>query len=146
MPTAYDKAIAAALAKDVQRPPRLLALQPAQETARGGNKYGARKCEYNGLRFDSQKERRDWQDLEARQAACEIAGLRQGKRGEFRLEVNGVLITTYTPDAVYTDCATGQTVVQDSKSEATARARDYPLRKKLMRACFGITIVEIGKE
>lgn len=46
----------------------------------------------------------------------------------------------YVADFVYTDCDTGDTVVEDTKG---VRTRDYIIKRKLMLAVHGIQIREI---
>ena len=40
---------------------------------------------------------------------------------------------TYTPDFMYFDCEQNITVIEEVKSEYTAKIRDYPLRRKLLK-------------
>ena len=49
----------------------------------------------------------------------------------------------YTADFVYVDTATGETVVEDVKSEYTRKEKDYILRRKLMLDRHGLEIQEI---
>lgn len=48
----------------------------------------------------------------------------------------------YTADFVYEDAVTGQTIVEDVKSEYTRKEKDYILRRKLMLHVHGIRIKE----
>lgn len=102
------------------------------------NKYHAEPCEIDGVRFASKAEGRRYRILQTLARAGAIADLRLQVR--FPLVVNGHPIGRYTADFVYTDLATGQTVVEDVKGAAS---RDYILRKKLMKALHGIDIQEI---
>lgn len=102
------------------------------------NKYGAKKTIVDGIKFDSMREARRYQVLKARERVGQIAGLRRQAR--YDLEVNGVKIGRYTSDFEYEE--DGRWVVEDVKSPATKKARDYVLRKKLMLALFGIEIRE----
>ena len=56
---------------------------------------------------------------------------------KYKLVVNGVLIGRYTADFMYYE--NGCTIVEDVKGVKT---RDYILRKKLMKALYGIEIRE----
>ena len=49
----------------------------------------------------------------------------------------------YTADFVYQDNASGELVVEDVKSAATRRERDYVLRRKLMLYFHGIRVKEV---
>lgn len=112
----------------------------ALDLARGQkrNKYGARKTVIDGIVFDSIKEARRYQDLKILERAGQIADLRLKVR--YDLVVNQVKIGRYTSDFEYLE--NGRRVVEDVKSPATKKARDYGLRKKLMLALFGISIRE----
>jgi hypothetical protein len=103
------------------------------------NKYNARKTVVQGITFDSGREALRYVALARLEAAGEISQLKHHPP-PFELVVNGVKIGRYTPDFIYYKA--GKLVVEDSKSEATRQARDYPLRKKLMVACFGIQVAE----
>lgn len=106
------------------------------------NKYGATKVvDADGTVHDSKREARRWYQLKALEAAGEIQNLTRHVR--YDLVVNGIKIGRYTSDAEYTVVKTEERVVEDAKSSATRKARDYPLRKKLMLACHGITIAEV---
>lgn len=111
--------------------------------AQGGkNKYNARKTAVGSIVFDSGHEARCYVDLLHQQAAGEIAEL-QHHPPAYEFMVNGVKIGRYTPDFTYRVVKTNKRVVADSKSAITRQAHDYPLRKKLMLACHGITVVEL---
>jgi Protein of unknown function (DUF1064) len=106
----------------------------------GGNKYAARAVEVEGIRFASTREARRYRELQLLARAGVIADLELQPRWVFMVE--GIRIGAYRADFRYRVCRTGATVVEDVKSAATKRARDYPLRKKLLRALFGIEVVE----
>lgn len=98
-------------------------------------KYRNRKCEVDGLKFDSQREGKRYLALRAMEARGEISGLRLQVR--YRLEVMGQKVADYVADFVYE--RGGETVVEDCKG---VRTDVYRLKKKLMRACLGIEIEE----
>lgn len=102
----------------------------------GKSKYGNTPTVVNGIRFDSKREAGHWQELLLRQSVGEISGLRRQVR--FALEVSEQLICTYVADFTYSE--NGKMVVADSKG---AKTREYILKKKLMRACWDIEIVEL---
>lgn len=109
-------------------------------TAPRRTKYNVRTVKHEGLTFGSPAEKRRWQDLQLMEKAGEIGELELHPR--FSLDVNGHHIGNYTGDFGY--FTPKGYVVEDVKSKATKKARDYPLRKKLMRAIHGIEITEIA--
>ena len=106
-------------------------------------KYKNKKCEYNGMTFDSMKERNYYIRLEYLQKANEISDLHR--------QVEFVLIETfklgektyrkmkYIADFVYKD-KNGKYHVIDAKG---FRTKEYQLKKKLMAWKYGIEIEEI---
>lgn len=102
-------------------------------------KYNVRPIISGGKVFGSPAEARRHADLKLLEKAGQIAKLEVHPR--FRLDVNGVHIGNYTGDFGY--LTPGGYVVEDVKSKATKKARDYPLRKKLMWAIHGIEIHEV---
>lgn len=106
------------------------------------NKYGARRVKVGDQVFASGAEAARYRQLLLLERAGAISGLVLQPSWVF--EVNGVRIGRYTADFMYREHGAG-IVVEDVKSTATRRARDYPLRKKLLRALFGIEVTEILK-
>jgi hypothetical protein len=109
---------------------------------RTGNKYGAipAECSQGGEPHvhASRKERARCFVLHLRQGWGEIRELRRETR--WPLEIGPVRIGLYTSDFDYEERqpdGTWQFVVEDTKSEATRKARDYPLRRKLLYALHG---------
>ncbi|WP_323620078.1 DUF1064 domain-containing protein [Burkholderia anthinoferrum] len=111
-------------------------------------KYRNRKCEHEGIRFDSEKERARYFELVRMQAA--------GLIRELRLQVPYVLTerlqrdngtweraSKYVADFVYVDGATGKQVVEDVKSPITRKNATYIQKRKTMLAVHGITIKEV---
>jgi hypothetical protein len=93
--------------------------------------------------FDSRKEAKRYQDLAMLRTAGTISDLRlQVPFGLFVLGPGAMAITvgTWTADFVYL-CAARE-IVEDVKSPAT-RTEAYRLRKKIVEACHGITIIEV---
>jgi len=101
------------------------------------NKYNARKVHIDGLTFDSLAEHRRWCELTLLRDNGLIAGLTPHDR--FPLYVNGVLVCHYEADFVYAE--NNRMVVEDVKGMKTDI---YRLKKKMMRACWGVEIREIG--
>jgi hypothetical protein len=111
------------------------------------SKYGARKVELAGHKFDSQKEAHRWIVLE--QLAAD------GKIAELRRQVSFVLAPAvrlagekrakpalrYVADATYLQG--GHLVVEDVKSAPTRKTAIYRAKKHLMATVHGIHIKEI---
>lgn len=100
------------------------------------NKYNAKKTKINGIIFDSKKEGNRYLVLLSREQAGEITELELQPR--WKLVVNDHYIGRYTADFMYRN-SEGERVVEDVKGVKT---RDYVLRKKLMKAIYGIEIKE----
>lgn len=100
------------------------------------SKYGNRKTEVDGILFDSQHEANMYaeMDLEVkagkyRALLCQVTFLLPGGvayRADF---------VTLNTDGTYT--------VYDAKSAATRKDKVYRLKKRLMKNCLGIDIVEV---
>lgn len=104
-------------------------------------KYGNRKHEVDGILFDSEKEAKRYGVLMMRLKAGEIGLLELQK--VYELKVEGKRVCKYEADFVYLVMATGETVVEDVKSEATRTLPTYRLKKKLMKAIYNIEIKEV---
>lgn len=105
------------------------------------HKYGAKACEEDGYRFPSLAERAEYRRLKLRVLAGDIADLELQPR--YPLVVNGVKVAVYVGDFRYRLVADGTLVVADVKG---VRTPVYALKRKLMRACHGIEITEVGGE
>ena len=105
-----------------------------------GSKYHNRKVSLNGETFDSLKEATRWKVLRSLQATGQISGLEVHPR--YKLLVNGHLIGHYEADFRYLVASDGQWVVEDVKSPITRRLPAYRLKVKLLKALYGIEIVE----
>ena len=120
------------------------------------NKYNARSVEYDGIKFDSQKEALRYKELRFLISEGIITDLRRqvkyvliptqrepdtiGARGGVK---QGKLLErecSYIADFVYTVVETGETVVEDTKGFKT---KEYAIKKKLMLFVYGIRIKEI---
>lgn len=120
------------------------------------NKYNAKSVEYDGLKFDSQKEALRYKELRFLISEGIITDLQRqvkyllipaqrepatvGKRGGIK---QGKLIEhecSYIADFVYTVVESGETVVEDTKG---MRTKDYVIKRKLMLFVYGIRIKEI---
>jgi hypothetical protein len=103
----------------------------------GKSKMGNVRTEVDGFVFASGLEATRYGELKLLEQAGEVRELQL--QFPFRLDVNGIHVCTYVADFVYVD-AQGKQVVEDTKGMKTAV---YRLKKKLMKAVFGIEIVEI---
>lgn len=129
-----------------------------------GNKFGAKKVidPITGFAFDSKKEHRRWQELMLLERAGKISNLKRQVKYELiptqraestevykagpqkGLQKPGALIEkecAYIADFVYID-SDGQTVVEDTKSEAT-KTEAYKIKRKLLLYKYGIKIREV---
>lgn len=96
------------------------------------------KSKYRNKRsngFDSKREESRWKDLCLLQRAGKISELKS--QVSFSLDVNGISVGEYIADFIYLE--NGQDVIEDSKGY---RTREYRLKKKLMKAIYGIEIRE----
>ena len=115
------------------------------------NKYHAKKWEFDGMKFDSQKEARRWQELRYltragivrdvhRQVVYELIPSQKDEKGKvIERAVN------YVADFVYWEKGKDgvfRQVVEDVKSEAT-KTREYIIKRKLMLWRFGTRIREV---
>ncbi len=104
-----------------------------------GNKFGAIKKEKGGQTFHSTGEADRYQQLFLMEVAGEISDLQT--QVEYALVVNHMLIARYFADFVYKN-QEGKLIVEDFKGLKTP---EYGLKKKLMRAIYGIAIYESRK-
>lgn len=100
------------------------------------NKYHAKKTDVDDITFDSRAEAGRYMQLKLLLAAGEIKDLVLQER--FPIVVNGQKIGTYIADFSYTT-ADGVRVIEDVKGVKTPV---YRLKKKLVRALYGIEIAE----
>lgn len=105
----------------------------------GVNKFHARRTVVDGIRFDSRAEAVRYQELRLLERYGDVRELRM--QVPFPLVVNGVKVATYRADFAYVD-RDGQEVIEDVKG---VRTPVYALKKRLMAACHGVEIVEIGQ-
>lgn len=106
------------------------------------SKYRAKRCVVDGETFDSQREAREWVKLKALARREKIYGLI--RQQPYRLLVHGRLIATYISDFEWDEWdaehAALLRIVADVKGVKT---RDYLIKKKLMKAIYGIDIREL---
>jgi hypothetical protein len=90
------------------------------------------------VRFASKREANRYSELKLLQKAGVLDSL--VLQQSFPLEVNGVLIGRYVADFHYFDCEKKEVVTEDAKGVKTPV---YKLKKKLMKALYGIEIREV---
>lgn len=126
--------------------PSLIRQHPASVAAKRPAKYRNTRCEHEGIKFDSHKERSHWFHLVQQQAAGLISDL--------RLQVPFVLTARKQRDdgtweraskyvADFTYMRDGKLVVEDVKSEITRKNRTYIQKRKQMLEKHDITVKEI---
>lgn len=99
------------------------------------SKYRNTKCEHDGIRFDSKRERSRWFELIKQQDVGLIARQRRSD-GSIERAVE------YVADFTYRN-SVGELVVEDVKSAVTRKNKDYVIKRKLMLREHGITIQEV---
>ena len=124
------------------------------------NKYNAKKVEFDGLTFDSQKEVLRYKEL------CSLCS--EGIISNLQRQVKYILIPTqrepaqigprggikpgklienecsYLADFVYTVNETGETVVEDVKGYKKGEAyKVFTIKRKLMLFVYGIQVKEV---
>lgn len=106
------------------------------------SKYGAKKVEVDGIKFDSKKEASRYQELKLMERAGVIQNLELQKRFELipSFKVDGKTIRGITYKADFCYCENGQYVVEDVKGY---RTEVYKLKAKLFAYRYGFQIKEI---
>lgn len=104
------------------------------------SKYGNRKVERDGLKFDSAKEAARWRDLRLLERAGQIRNLRRQVRYDFT--INGVKVGSYIADHEYDELNNGvwEPVTEDVKGFKT---QVYALKRRMMLGFHNIKIREV---
>jgi len=97
------------------------------------SKYNAKRTIVENITFDSQKEANRYQQLKLLQKAGEIGEIVI----QYSFTLPGGII--YRCDFLYYDRNSKAFVVEDCKG---FRTQEYKLKKKLMKECLGIEIME----
>jgi hypothetical protein len=105
------------------------------------SKYGAKKCELHGFKFDSIAEMQRYAELSLLVRAKEIEDLRVHPKHD--LVVNGEKIGTYSPDFSYFQVGRG-VVYEDVKSVASMTPTSS-LKIRIFQALLKTKVVLIGK-
>ena len=99
------------------------------------SKYNAKPEWVDNIRFDSGNEAKRYQELKILLKVGIISDLKW--HVPYKLDVNGIHITTYEADFTYKD-QKGNFVVEDTKGVET---REFKIKSKLMLACHNIRII-----
>ncbi len=102
----------------------------------GGNKYRARRT--GG--YASRREARRAAELRLMERAGLVSDIREQVPYTLIPAQEGERPCRYVADFVYTDTATGRTVVEDTKG---VRTKEYVIKRKLMLWVHGIRIHEV---
>ena len=100
------------------------------------NKFHAQRAEVDGITFDSKKEAARYGELKLLLKAGEITDLEL--QVTYPMIVNKQKVCSYRTDFRYTE--KGKQIVEDVKGIRTSL---YGLKKKLLKACYGIEISEV---
>lgn len=108
------------------------------------NKYHNKKVIYNGIKFDSEKEKNYYIYLKLLEKAGKIRNLKLQVSYElqpsFKLDGKTIRAITYIADFVYYDNNINQTIIVDVKG---MRTEVYKIKKKLFEYKYGIQINEV---
>lgn len=118
---------------------QLIARKKQGEAAGPKSKYRNEKVEYDGVVFDSKREKDRYKTLKILENRGIISNLRRQVKYTLLESIKGVQReVSYRADFVY--MKNGEEVVEDVKG---MRTKEYILKKKMMRALLGIEIHEI---
>jgi len=95
----------------------------------------------DGITFASKREAQRYAQLRLAERAGEITHLE--RQPEYKVRINGHLLCTYRADFRY--FRNGQRIVEDCKSDGTAKDTAYRLRKRAAELAHFIKVVEVGK-
>lgn len=102
------------------------------------NKFGNQRTQVDGHYFASKREAARYAELRLLERANQIEGLRL--QPHLKLAVNGEHVCTYVADFAYKKPGDSRETFEDVKGHRTAL---FILKKKLVKACHGIDVVEV---
>lgn len=114
-----------------------IAAAMARKNAPKRQKYGNKRVEIDGIKFDSQHEANIYQELMLRVRAGELKTVCR----QVKFDLPGGIV--YVADFVTIGPDFSIEGVYDAKSPATKQNRVYINKKKQMKACWGIEIQEV---
>lgn len=112
------------------------------------NKFNAVKKVVDGIKFDSTRESKRYEELKLLERAGKIKDLEVQpvyilvKSVRFKGDKKAKPAMRYTADFRYWDIEKDELVVEDIKSTATAKLTDYKMRRHMMLAIHGIEVLE----
>lgn len=107
------------------------------------SKYKNKRTTYDGIKFDSIKERDYYIVLKEREKKGEIVVLKHQSKFELIPKQDGERAVNYIADFDYFDCQLNQRIVVDVKSKVTKELSTYIIKRKLMLFIYKIKITEI---
>ena len=111
-------------------------------------KYGNKKIEIDGVKFDSLKEAKRYWYLQLLEVLGEIKDLELQPKFELIKSVKfagtdrAKPAIRYFADFAYTDVLTGKRIIEDVKSKITRESPVYRMKKHMMLAIHGIEVLE----
>jgi len=96
---------------------------------------------FDDILFDSKKELKHYLHLKMLVRIGEITQLETHPR--YDLIVCGTFCGFYKGDFRYIVVSTGETILEDVKSKVTAKLSTYRLKKRIVKALYGIEIKEV---
>lgn len=107
------------------------------------SKYKNKRTTYDGIKFDSVKERDYYIVLKDREKKGEIVALKHQSKFELIPKQDGERAVNYIADFDYFDRQLNQRIVVDVKSKVTKELSTYIIKRKLMLFIYKIKITEI---
>lgn len=104
------------------------------------NKFGNIKCEWEGIKFDSQRERDVFVQYRMLEKAGKITHLEA--HPVYRMTINGTKIGKYTPDFQFRELD-GKLRVFDVKSKITAATAIFRFKKRCVEALYPGIVIEV---
>ena len=107
------------------------------------SKYKNKRTIYDGIKFDSIKERDYYIVLKDREKKGEIVELKHQSKFELIPKQDGERAVNYIADFDYFDRQLNQRIIVDVKSKVTKELSTYIIKRKLMLFIYKIKITEI---
>ena len=122
---------------------------PSEKNAEKQRKYRNQPTEYNGLKFDSKREEARYHELVLLEKTGAIRDLVLQPRYVladavfFEIEQEKKRSIEYVADFTYFCNVRNKQIIEDVKSETTAKSKVYRMKKHLMKSELGLEIFEI---
>jgi len=119
-------------------------MQPRFARTPSRNKYGAKKTQVGGVKFDSKKEALRWMELQMLEKAGEISDLQRQVKVQLMGQYAPIYTRTgrkmkYVADFTYIDNQTEILVIEDVKGFKT---KEYEVKRAILQA-MGLDIREV---